>query len=227
VNKLDPVNLEADTKPLLERLRKALAHDLRSPLGTIGNYATILEYHDQAKPEEVRAFAGRIRTNLVRTVSMLSSMSEALALTIRKPSTKGAEPVTILRSLLAEFGVHPVIAEPHRRAEVDPDLLRYCWRAFLSIKAQDIQRELDPEILLHSDEDGFVTVDLRLAKDSELTERVDCAKYFLEHLDSPVHDACFAMSLAADLVTARGGSLELHGREGIPTGIRLHVPSAS
>ena len=74
----------AGTGALLERVRRALAHDLRTPLGTIGNYATILEYHDQAKPEEVRAFATRIRASVARTSLMLTQLTDALTLVTRK-----------------------------------------------------------------------------------------------------------------------------------------------
>lgn len=216
--------------PLLERLRKALAHDLRTPLGTIGNYATILEYHDQAKPEEVRAFAGRIRTSVVRTASMLTCMTDALSLAMRKNAKQGAEPATILRSLLSELGIHGHFAanaeDPLKCLELDPDLLTFCWRAFLGITAPSAPQgglELD---IACSVEDGRVSVDLLLGAQHPEADvaGINCSVYVLRHFDSPAQDACFAMSIAENLVAARGGILEIHGKDGAASRLRLRLP---
>ncbi|HTF87721.1 MAG TPA: histidine kinase dimerization/phospho-acceptor domain-containing protein [Planctomycetota bacterium] len=219
-----------EAAPLLERLRKALAHDLRTPLGTIGNYATILEYHDQAKPEEVRAFAGRIRTSVVRTASMLTCMTDALTLAMRKNAKRGAEPATILRSLLSELGIHGHFAananEPVTCLELDPDLLTFCWRAFLGITAPSApQGGLDLDFAC-SVEDASVSIDLLLGAQQREPdiECIDCSVYVLRHFDSPAQDACFAMSIAEHLVAARGGSLQIHGKAGAASRLRLRLP---
>ncbi|HUR28211.1 MAG TPA: histidine kinase dimerization/phospho-acceptor domain-containing protein [Planctomycetota bacterium] len=217
------------TGPLLERVRRALAHDLRTPLGTIGNYATILEYHDQAKPEEVRAFATRIRASVARTSLMLTQLTDALTLVTRKPSGKRSEPASILIALLAELGVQAqgpsLDREPRGFADVDPDLLRFCWHAFLVMHVQtapEVGLDLD---VTWNDDGSDVIVDLWLSKERDVLtgERIDPSAY-APRTEAPPQDARFSLTLAEDLVTARNGSLEILGRDNVPTHLRLRMP---
>jgi signal transduction histidine kinase len=219
--------------PLLERVRRALAHDLRTPLGTIGNYATILEYHDQAKPEEVRAYATRIRASVARTSLMLTQLTDALTLATHKSGGKRAEPTVVLLALLAELGVQAqgpsLDDEPRGFADVDPDLLRYCWRAFLVMHVQtapEVRLDLD---VSWSEEGDDVIVDLWLSKEHDVLagERIDPAAYSPRQLESPPQDARFSLTLAEDLVKARNGTLEILGHDNVPTHLRLRVPASS
>ena len=219
-------------EPLLARVRRALAHDLRTPLGTIGNYATILEYHDQAKPEDVRVFAQRIRGSVVRTAAMLTHLTDALTLALSEPGGQISEPATILRALLAELGLQGRFpmhgTQQPGCADLDPQLLRFCWRAFLgaSVGAAP-QADLDLDVSC-SQLDGFVTADLCLGMQDATREleRIDTEAFVQERLASPAQDACFALSLAETLARARGGSLELLGRDGIASLLRLRLPSS-
>src|SRR5262245_25889929 len=93
----------AKRRPFLERIRRALAHDLRTPLGTIANYAAILEYPGDAKAEDIQVFAGRIRTSAVRAATMLQHVTEAIVLSERAPRNDEIDPNALLRSILSEL----------------------------------------------------------------------------------------------------------------------------
>ena len=218
---------------LLERVRKALAHDLRTPLGTIGNYATILEYQGEAQAEDVRAFAARIHASVVQTSAMLTHLSEALRLWTAEVRAHGAEPATILRSLLGELGVQGNYQarslESQSFPDLDPELLCYCWRAFLAVNACNASVDGLALDISCGEEDGVAIVDLWLSaqRHEQNFVRIDPDAYLLRLCDSAAQDTCLALTLASSLVTARGGELEIFVGDGRASQLRLRMPCSS
>jgi signal transduction histidine kinase len=225
--KEDPVR--ARTEGFLERVRRALAHDLRTPLGTIANYAAILEYHGDTKPADVRVFAGRIRQSAVRAAVMLQHITDAIVLAERRQPALGFDPGGLVRALLTEMNVHVRFpgrgAEPHERVPLDPELVSFAWRAFLNVNAEaageqtlDVDVEIEPS-------DSATVVDMWVGKrPNETLERSGTAP-FVEAAGAPTHpESCFALGLAEDLIRIRGGEMGLWGRPGAASNLRIAFP---
>jgi len=214
----------------LERIRRALAHDLRTPLGTIANYAAILEYHGDAKPADVRVFAGRIRQSAVRAAVMLQHMTDALVLSERQPSEATTDPAGLIRALISEMAVHARFPargeEPPSRLPVDSDLLAFTWRAFLAVNAEaagDSALDLDIEI---GDTDDPITLDLWVgARPPETPARVGSTKFFESTVEVNQPESCFALALAEELIRLRGGEMGLWGRPGQASSLRVSFPA--
>src|SRR5688572_15828329 len=147
---------ENGNRTFLERTRKALAHDLRTPLGTIVNYAVILESHESANRDEVRAFAGRIRQSATRLATMLQHMTDVTVLANKGPRFSEVEPGSLLRALLDDLdlqGHYPASGNELQGAVTfDPELLAFVWRSFLSLQ-NEVPRtaELNLDLEVHQD----------------------------------------------------------------------------
>src|SRR5947207_2768873 len=210
--------------PFLERVRRALDHDLRTPLGTIVNYASILECQTDAKPEDVRIFAARIRSNAVRIAKMLRHVADAVTLSGRLPSDPGVDPSALVRALGAELGLHMRFpaqgTAPADSIPVDRDLLAFAWRAFLSLNSQaGPKHALDADIDVRQS-DGETAIDLWIgSRPTEATARVGSATFAEEDLETVPPESCFALDLAEALIRRRGGDFGLWGRPGV--GARL------
>jgi signal transduction histidine kinase len=215
--------------PLIERIRRALAHDLRTPLGTIANYAAILEYHGPDRPEDVRVFADRIRTGATRTVEMLQRMTDALELSRLPPSRTGLDPTGTLRAVLSDFAVRVRFpargAEPNERIPFDAELVSFAWRAFLSVNLEAARTgalDIDLEIE-HSP--AAIALDMFVGDRSDAAlERVGSSRFAQDPSDGAPIDSCFALGLAEDLMEMRGGELTFWGRPGASSGVRIRFP---
>jgi phospho-acceptor domain-containing protein len=213
----------------LERIRRALAHDLRTPLGTITNYAAILEYQEEAKPADVRVFAGRIRQSAVRAAAMLQHLTDAIVLSEREPSLAGFEPVGLVRALISELPVPARFPangqEPSGRLPLDSDLLAFTWRAFLVINAEApgvTGLDVDVEV---AHDDGVMLVDMWLgARPTAPPTHSGTSKYIEGGAETTLPESCFALGLAEDLVHMRGGEMSLWGRPGQASNLRLSFP---
>ncbi|MFN0241729.1 MAG: hypothetical protein ACKVWV_02460 [Planctomycetota bacterium] len=207
----------------LERVRKALSHDLRSPLGTISNYAAILEFQGDAKPDEIRSFAHRIRSSSVRAANQLGHAADALALVIREPRLESTDVGALLRKVLEE---HMLLARfpartsaHHAPVVLDAALVTFAWRAFLAL-----MREGSAGTMLDVDLDGDGDA-LELfvgARDAQRGFTLDVAS-FVDLTPEASPDSCFALALAEDLVALRGGKLSLSGNARGSAGLALEL----
>jgi hypothetical protein len=227
--------------PLFERIRRALAHDLRTPIGTISNYATILEYHGTERPEDVRVFASRIRGAAARTAAMLQTITDAIAMARRPSSATSMDAAGSLRAVVAELAIHVRFpargAEPAERVPLDAELVAFAWRAFLSVSLDAARTGAVDLDLAIEDAEASVAIDIFAgARDEAPREHVDSDRFArLRPADrdpadptrareaTPL-DASLALGLAEDLVRLRGGELALWGRPGLPSGMRIRFP---
>lgn len=220
------------TEGFLERVRRALAHDLRTPLGTIANYAAILEYHGDTKPADVRVFAGRIRQSAVRAAAMLQHITDAIVLAERKPAASGFDPSGLVRALLTEMSVHvrfPARAEePRERVDLDPDLMAFAWRAFLNVNAEAAgEQTLDVDVEVGSSSSSTV-VDMWVGRRPDEAPEHSGATPFVEGAGALTHpESCFALALAEDLIKLRGGEMGLWGTPGQASSLRVSFPRLS
>ncbi|MCC6409578.1 MAG: hypothetical protein IT453_20645 [Planctomycetes bacterium] len=219
-----------------ERVRKALAHDLRTPLGTIANYATILEYYDHGESEEARVFGGRIRASAMRLSAMLDELAEAWKLASAPSLPAEVDPAGLLRELLASTGIRATYlgddAGSSARCTLDAALLGYAWRAFLRLQAESSAREL-LELELHVEPSVAGTcVELRsgaLELRSEAAagppgEPLRATAFARQPSNRPTLDGGFALSLAEDLIRLHGGAFELWGRPGAAARLSIAFP---
>lgn len=209
-----------------ERVRRALSHDLRSPLGTIANYASILEYHGEPKPEEVQVFAGRIRTSALKAAAMLQIVSEALTLSRDAGRADMLEPAGVLRAILADLGLHAHFPargrEPIERFPIDRDLLAFTWKAFLTANAEASNgRVLDIDIEVASTNDEYVSTLWVGAIPLSASELLDAANFPGSAAEHGRPEACFALGFAEDLIRLHGGVFGLWGRAGEAAGLRI------
>ncbi len=202
--------------PFIERVRRALGHDLHTPLGTIANYAAILEYQNLGKPEEVRLFAGRIRSSAMRMAAMLRQMAEAIRLTESERSAAPLDLSALVRSLTTEMNLrvsYPAHGrEPAHPVNVDRELLAYAWRAFLAVNAEVSSTtgfDLDVEV-----EDRTITLWVGAARPESAPEHVTASKFSDDATESVPPESCFALGIAEWLVQEHGGAIGLWGRPG-------------
>jgi signal transduction histidine kinase len=221
--------VERREDPFLERLRRAMAHDLRTPLGTIANYAAVLEYHGQAKPADVRVFAGRIRQSAVRAAVMLQHLTDAIQLSHGEPAIPGVDPNGLVRSLLSEIAVpvrYPAHGtQPDERVPFDPALMAFTWRAFLAVNTEvagDTPLDLDLEILKSDD---TIALDMWIGpRPDQALDLIGSSQYFEAVVDPGPQESCFALGLAEDLIRMRGGRMGLSGKPGQASSLRVSFP---
>jgi K+-sensing histidine kinase KdpD len=211
-------------RSFVERIRKVLAHDLRTPLGTISNYATILECHSAPLPEDVRTFATRIRSNAVRTANMLESVTDAIALSQAPAQLVEIDPAEILRGRISRIeppnGFRGARLSP-ATIRFDPDLLAFAWRAFLTVNAEAHPgTTLDVDIEIDSGPESNA-IDLWVGSKPELGgSGLDAARF----APQVAPNSCYMLALAAELFELRGGGLSLWGSPGRAACMRTRLP---
>ncbi len=216
----------------MERIRRVISHDLRTPLGTIANYAAILEFQVDGVLEDVRTFAGRIRASSMRAAGMLEWMAEALAIEVEHDS----EPVEIdagallqrviaEQNLVARFPARAPASE--KRIVVDVELVSFAWRAFLTVMSDACgNRSFDLDLEVRKGTPQCV-LDLWVGPREEGEPAfVETTTFATPSPGAEISNACLGLALAEDLIRGRGGGLGLWGRPGASAGLRLHVPSA-
>jgi signal transduction histidine kinase len=225
----------AALQTFMKRVRATLGHDLRTPLGTIVNYASVLEEDSGLDEEELRDLPRRIRGLAMQTAEMLQLLLDATLLAASAPAFAPVDPNALLQSIVddIENALSPrKLAPPPANAandpdlpEIEPEIVAFAWRAFLQIEKSlslrplsaaraTVERRADRVrlgVTFHSKaENGAAPVDLdAFARGGEV--------------EVPVTNR-FALRLSRDLVTARGGELELFGRIGADAAICMSFP---
>jgi signal transduction histidine kinase len=204
-------------QPFSERLRKVLAHDARSPLGAIVNFASILEFYESADREEVRAVATRIRQSANRLVVMLQHMTDATMLSARPLRIVKVDLSVLLRSVLFDLGLHGRFpargTEPSEAVGFDLELLTFAWRAFLSVHAGNPAiSELDLDLEVSSDE-ATTTIALWMGvRPNAPAERLGFTRFTQGLSGHGATESCMALGFVESLIHERGGRIELWGR---------------
>lgn len=211
--------------PFLERVRQALGHDLHTPLGTIANYAAILEYQTETKPEDVRILAGRIRSSAMRMSGMLRQMADAIVLSEGQPAETSVDPDGLVRALATELNMRvafPRNHKPHVPVPFDRELLAFTWRAFLAVNAEAAAAkalDLDLEVEQSPMETALILSIGPPATDAP--KRVGWSKFSDGASGSVAPEACFALGFAEWLIRNRGGDLGLWGHPGQSARMRI------
>jgi signal transduction histidine kinase len=216
-------------------LRTSLAHDLRTPLGAIANYAAVLEHAQGSSPSEVRNTAHQIRHNVLRTVHMLEQLAAAAAIAASAPpNASAATPVdarVVLVRALSDLGARPSIRdrgfEDGSVAKLDGALLDFAWRAYLALE-RDVSGRLPESVevqLEQVDRATCLTLIVGVGVDPR-GPASDLSHFLVQAGDSARLESRHALRLADQLVRLRNGTLELHGRAGNGSALRLQLPPA-
>lgn len=214
----------------LERIRKSFSHDLRSPLGTIVNYAAVLETYDGEKAENVRDLARRIRGNAQCAARMVQLLESAVKLA----SSHHPAPTDVLalaRSIVIDAGgggqVALLSSASAPLAEIDPEVLGFAWRAYVTLESEALGKPVDD-----------ATLNVLLAPELSLElccgagpspappgQAVALASFLRHDGGSARIESSLGMKLAQDLITSHGGELLVWGRPGAGSGLRVRFPA--
>lgn len=222
----------------LERIRKSFSHDLRTPLGSIVNYAAVLEANQGADAEEVRDLGRRIRGNAQRVARMVHLLANVTGLAGRPLRAVSTDLMTLARSVLTDAnGRGQVRLGGDTRgalAEVDAELLGFGWRAYIAVECDTLGRPVDEVELRVIPSQNDLLVELRCGTQVAAGESpaipeasVELPSY-LRHSGGPARlESSMGLGLAQDLIASHGGELEVWGRPGAGSGVRVRFPHAA
>jgi K+-sensing histidine kinase KdpD len=219
----------------LDRIRHAVSHDLRTPLGTIVNYASVLEAAQGPGAYETRDLAARIRRNAQRSARMVQLLVTVIGLASRPLASSPTDLLVLVRSILSDAGgagsVHLLPTSQPASVSIDAEVVGFAWRAYLATEADSAGRPVDCAELLVRQDDEAVQIDLRCAgqasPDDALAapdERTDLLGY-LRFSHGPARlENSLGLGLAEELLVCHGGALEMSGKPGSGSGIRIRLP---
>jgi hypothetical protein len=215
----------------LERAQKHCFHELRGRIGTVVNFAAVLEHGPTSGPETVDV-ARRIRTNAQSTVRMLQFLGSALELAARPPQRRSTDLRRLAQAILTEAGGQGTVQSTSRReptADLDADLVAFVWRAFVSMQAEPAGCPIRGSSVSLASTPQECEVVLRLATDESMllesdAPEVDVQSYArLGPAPAPLENA-LALTLAQHLVASHDGRMAVWGRPGARSGLRLALP---
>lgn len=222
----------------LERLQSSLSHDLRTPLGAIVNYGAVLESPEALGADDARDLGRRIRASAQRATRMLELTVGALTCAARPWRPTPTSLSVLLGAIAADVTGH-ALANSGARAmapnsnngdlvDVDAEVLGYAWRAYVAVESDARGGTLGDLELVSRREPERIVVELSCLDGAPAplgsvaaTPRAE----YLRHSGGPDRlEAGFGLALAEELVRLHGGALELAGRAGASSLLRLSLP---
>lgn len=216
----------------LERIRKSFSHDLRTPLGTIVNYAAVLEANQGSDAEEVRDLGRRIRSNAQRVARMVQLLATATSLASRPMQSDPTDLVALAKSVLGDGGgAGRVLSSGNPKqlfADVDAEIVGFAWRAFVAVQNDARGKPIDELEIAIQPAEAVVWIDVAShsgessSSTRALTDVVVELPIFLRHNNGAARlESAMGLGLAQDLVISHGGELIVSGKPGLDSGMRL------
>jgi hypothetical protein len=220
---------------LLERIARALGHDLRTPLGTITNCAALLEGDVALDESALRETVARIRRQAAAVVEESQLLSDALKIAVQPGERRAGAPVALLREIASGLGADVRLRDPPPASSapaeiaIDPRLVAFAWRAFLAVE-RSVRGRLpaEAELRVARTADGDV---IELGFDGALAAAppfVDPSRWVAGGTGGTPPVAAvsrLALELAGELLAHAGGSLDAAGAPGRACVLRLRLPS--
>jgi hypothetical protein len=229
----------------LQRVHKSFSHDLGAPLGSIVNYACVLESGQglpaSSSPEdggsstahatEVRELGRRIRTNAMRAARMLQLLATATGLASRPLHGEAADALPLAKSVLMDAGGRGLVrgvAPGVTLHGLDPDLIGFVLRAYVAIENDARGKPTDEASLEVTEEDGHVVVEMRCGANGSVPgDRSDATNFMQQNVGPARMESSMGFGLAEDLVLSHGGEFEVWGRPGRASALRLRFPAVA
>lgn len=237
-NPPQPVAEQPRLARFLERIRHTVAHDMRTPLGTIVNYAAVLEANQGSDAEEVRDLGRRIRGNAQRTARMIQLLAGVVELASRPLRSAPTDVLTLTRSILNDAGARGEVRLSTTRAmlaDVDAEVVGFALRAFVAVESDSSGKPVEgAELLLAPDADACV-VELHCGAEPGVTTvkpwsespALDLAAYLRLNGGPARLENSLGLGLAQELLIRHGGTMSVFGRPGAHSGIRVRLPIAA
>jgi signal transduction histidine kinase len=237
MSRIQPTENQSPLARFLERIRHTVSHDMRTPLGTIVNYAAVLEANEGSDAEEVRDLGRRIRGNAQRAARMIQLLAGVVELASRPLRSAPTDLATLARSILDDAGARgsALLASGSQPtlADVDAEVLGFAWRAFVAVESDSAGKPVESADLIVAPERGEVVVELQCGSSPGLPgaptgpASVDLSA-FLRHNGGPGRiESSLGLGLAQELLIRHGGSMTVFGRPGSRSGIRVRLPVAA
>lgn len=222
---------DAALQCLLERVIGALGHDLRTPLGTIVNYASVLEGDPVPAACELRDIAERVRRQAKRVVDVAQLLSDALLLVASPPVSAIGEAKALLQAILDPMncGIQ-LVSTPTRleddagAVELDPRIVGFAVQAWLAVE-RSVRPELPREARLRVERlDRHVRLDLAFDGAAGLPVAAVPIDDYVRDVGVKIPPARrFALEIAVALLDCSGGKLTLSGKPGRASALRLEL----
>jgi signal transduction histidine kinase len=219
----------------MRKVRATLGRELRSSLGTIVNYASVIEDDSALDRDGLRDLPRRIRVQATRSAEMLQLLLDAMLLAGSIPAYTAIDPGALLESVVAEIqsdsGVREAslpFANTAVPVEIEPEVLAFVWRAFLLLEHGVAARPLAAARAKVERRVDVVRIGLTLDSnpgDGTVPVDIDTFSGAGEIETPPIH--AFALRLSRDLVAVRGGELDLFGRVGTDAAVFLTLPTSA
>jgi len=233
---MTPADSKSALVCFLDNTHKAFSHDLRSPIGTIVNYATVLEGTEGAEAEVVRDLSRRIRGNAQRIARMIQTLVSATSLASRSLRVSTTDLAAFARSILTDAGGRGLVRVSARSREsvlgVDSEVLGFAWRAFVALQADARGAPVhaaELEVVRASEQLQF---ELRCAPDveqlpetfgQELVPAAELQSFLRLNNGAGRLECGFGLTLAEHLIVCHGGKFAVWGRPGSSSGLRLSM----
>jgi K+-sensing histidine kinase KdpD len=228
----------------MQRVSATLGHDLRTPLGTIVNYASVLEEDPELAVAGLREVPRRIRGQAMQLAEMLQLLLDATNLAAAPPGRTAVDPDLLLRTVIAELEGDPLVRErpavpmgaaadaatapPPDALALEPRIVAFAWRSFLGLARRLSSRALAAARVAVDARSERVRLSLIVGRDGEADVPPLAFDEFVRSGGGDVSAAHrLALRLSRDLVAARGGELSFGGRLGADAAIHLEFPPAA
>jgi hypothetical protein len=222
------IQVGAPVLALVETVRKSLAHDVRTPLGTIVNYAALLESIEQPQVPEIRGLARKMRDNAMRAATMLQQISGAVGVLARP---EGATEVAV--GALLYRGMRSATSQPGPRfghsggpahVQANAALLAFVWTSVFRFDFE-LRHEPPHEAQFEVEHvDALLCVTVWLgARETQVPPPFDIRQLVRHCGDRVSIESRMALELALGLVESVGGRCTLHGELGGDCAVRIGV----
>jgi signal transduction histidine kinase len=229
---MPPIRSSPALARFLDRVRKAFAHDLRTPLGAIVNYAAVLEAAPGSSVEDVQDLARRIRGNAQRATRMIQVLASAVDLASRPLRASSTDLASLAAALLSDAGGRGEVREHPSGArivaDVDAEVLGFAWRAWIAVQADAAGKPVDVAQVRLVAPVGSVVVELSASAGSDpgSGDRVDLGGYLRHNGGAARLETALGLALAEEVVVLHGGELGVWGRPGDGSGLRVRFPES-
>ncbi|MCA9320243.1 MAG: HAMP domain-containing histidine kinase [Planctomycetes bacterium] len=219
----------------LSLTQESIPHLMRTPLGTIANYAALLEINATDKNDEFLALGVRIRATANRVVRMLELWEAGTKLALRPLGREMTDVLELARSAFVASGgsgkIQLVPGPAETQIELDAELLSYAWSAYATAVCQTTGLQgINVELEFWPSDRNRISLRLRcggLPVDAHRAEEGNGLRRFLGYSNDATRlETSMRLHLAHDLVTSHGGELVVAGRPGQYSDILVCLPAA-